>query len=213
MGLEQWSRGEYTSANNREDDTAIITRLVGTRPNLPGAPAACTTTWGYRDLSSVASSTVTTYLETTLTCPGGSHSFPMRLRGRYSLRVTPPTDGNIKFQVSIVRARLRSGQWVADGRFTTLGVNDAYSSAPFTYTSPRALSLGNYIIRIQSIAERGNSATYPFPGKKPQHTLQLVATHPYESTCRYQPTALEFQTPHTVYGSVGRYQLGVQNNL
>lgn len=173
MGLEQWSRGEYTSADNREDDITIITRQVGARPNLPNAPAACTATWGYRDLSAVASSTVTTYPETTLTCAGGSHSFPMRLRGRYSLRVTPPTDGNMKFRVSIARARLRSGQWVADGSFTTLGVNDAYSSAPFTYTSPSALALNNYIIRIQSIAEPGNSVTYPFPGKTPQ----LVATH------------------------------------
>lgn len=175
MGLEQWSRGEYAYADNREDDITIIQRQIGARPNSALIPAACTTTWGYRDLSTVASSTVTNYPVTTLTCAGGSHSYPMRLRGRYSLTVTPPTDGNMKFQVSIARARLRNGQWVADGSFTTLGANDAYSSTPFTYTSPSSLALNNYIIRILSVAETGNSVTYPFPGKQEgRHGLSII---------------------------------------
>lgn len=65
--------------------------------------------------------------------------------------------------MAIAPARLRSGQWTASSRFTILGTNDAYSSVPFTYTAPRALSAGDYIIRILSIEERGNANTYPFP--------------------------------------------------
>lgn len=66
-------------------------------------------------------------------------------------------------QVAFARARLRNGQWVPDGSFTTLGTNDAYSSAPFLFQSPSRLTAGNYIFRILSIAEPGNANTFPFP--------------------------------------------------
>lgn len=158
--MEQWSRGEYAYADNREDDIRIIQNAVGART---GPTAACSTTFAYRDLSTVPSTTVTTYPEATITCGGGSHSYPVRILGGYVINVTVPTEGNMKFSVAIASARLRSGQWVANGGFTTLGTNDAYSSAPFGYQAPSRLALGNYIIRIQSIAEPGNANTYPFP--------------------------------------------------
>lgn len=55
---------------------------------------------------------------------------------------------------------------MSNGPFTTLGDNDAYSSATFTYTlRPGASVSGNYMVRILSIAEPGGgSNTYAFPG-------------------------------------------------
>ncbi len=173
VGIDQWSRGEYTSANNREDDTRIITNAVGARVS---ATAACSRTFPYRDLSAVGSTTVTPFTTAVITCAGGAHSYPVRIRRRYTVSVAVPTEGNMKFRVSIARAVLRSGQWVASGSFTTLGVNDAYSSATFVYTVPRAVTLGNYLVRIQSIAEPGSANTYPFPvyGSMGSYTLGIT---------------------------------------
>jgi hypothetical protein len=137
--------------------------------------ALCTTTFARVDLTSVSSSTFFAFPESIITCGGGAHSYPVRIRGRYALDVTPPAEGNMKFQVQIARARLRRGQWVASTSFTTLGANDAYSSTPFVYTAPSAVATGDYLIRIQSIREAGNSNTYPFAvyGSVGRYTMRL----------------------------------------
>ncbi len=123
----------------------------------------------------MASSTFTSFAAAIITCAGGQHSYPIRIRGRYALEVRPPTEGNMKFRVTFAPAVQRNGQWVASRTATVLGTNDAYASTPFTYTAPRAVTTGNYIVSIQSIAEPGNSNTYPFPvyGSMGSYTLRL----------------------------------------
>lgn len=172
VGIDQWSRGEYVNADNTQDDIGIITTAVGARQS---ARAACTTTFAYRDLSTVLSTTFTAFPESIITCAGGVHSYPVRIRALYALTVTPPAEGNMKVRISFARAVLQNGQWIASTAFTTLGTNDAYASTAFAYTAPGAVTAGNYIVRIQSIAEPGNANTYPFPvyGSVGRYTLRI----------------------------------------
>ena len=172
VGIDQWSKGGYTNANNGEDDITIITNALGARVS---ATAACTKTCPYRDLSTVRSTTVATSPTATITCAGGAHSYPVRIRRRYMLSVAVPIHGNMKFQVAIARAQLNNGQWVSSGGFTNLGSNDAYSSRAFTYTAPSSLQVGSYMVRILSIAEPGSSTTYAFPvyGSIGSYTLSI----------------------------------------
>jgi len=173
VGIDQWSKGEYTSANNGEDDITIITNAVGPRVSTT---AACTRTFPYRDLSSVRSTTAVPSPRATITCAGGAHSYPVRIRRRYRLSVAVPIHGNMKFQVAIARAEYINGQYVPSGGFTNLGSNDAYSSGTFTYTASSRLTQGNYIVRILSIAEPGSSTTYAFPvyGSIGSYTLSIM---------------------------------------
>lgn len=70
VGIDQWSRGQYTGANNPEDDINIIARSVGTRVSTPTNPAACVATAGYQNLAAVSSTVTTTYPTATITCAG-----------------------------------------------------------------------------------------------------------------------------------------------
>jgi hypothetical protein len=164
VGLDQWSRGQYTSANNQEDDVARIRSLVGTRPNTATAPAGCTNfKLPYRDLTAVPSTTTITYPQAAITCQSGNHQYPMRIRGRFTITVSPVAESNLRFQVQRFRAVLSRGQWVTSGSGTTLGANDAYSSTSVVYTAPSAITTGNYIFRITAIAQPTATNTFAFP--------------------------------------------------
>jgi hypothetical protein len=163
VGLDQWSRGQYPSASNQEDDVARIRNLVGTRPNTVNAPAGCTNfKLPYRDLTTVPSTTTTTYPQAAITCASGNHQYPVRIRGRYTITVSPVAESNLRFQVQIFTAVRRGGQWVTSGRGTTLGANDAYSSSSVV-SAPRTIRTGNYIFRITAIAQATAPNTYAFP--------------------------------------------------
>lgn len=175
VGLDQWSRGEYAGASNTEDDMAIITSKVGPRVSTESEPAACTATLPYRDLSTVAASITISYPTATITCGGGSHSYPMRIRGRYNITVMPPDEGNMKFQVTISRAVQSGGVWIASGSTTVLGSNDAYASTPVRFRASAPVVVNDYLITVRSIAEPGNSNTYAFPeyGSVGSYTLSI----------------------------------------
>lgn len=145
------------------------------RPSSPSSPAACTATFAYRDLTTVASNTFTTFPTAVILCGSGIHAYPVRIRGRYALDVTPLTEGNMKFQVSIVPAVQSGGLWIANGTPNVLGSNDAYTSMAVSYTAPSAVSTGDYLVRIESIAEPGNANTQAFPsyGSVGAYTLRI----------------------------------------
>ena len=82
VGLDQWSRGQYPSADNQQDDVAVIRNLIGSRPNTVNAPAGCTLKLPYRDLTTVPSTTTTTYPQAAITCESRQHQYPVRLSGR-----------------------------------------------------------------------------------------------------------------------------------
>lgn len=178
VGLEQWSNGSYPNANNFQDDMAIITSLVGPRVSRPDAPAECNTAFAYRDLTAVVSNVFTTFPTAIITCPLGTHLYPIRIRNRYELIMTPPANGNMKARVSIVPAvQSSSGQWVpaSNAQFTTLGQNDAYSSSEVRFVSTSAVPAGNYLVRVAAMAEPGNANTYPFPayGSVGSYTMKI----------------------------------------
>jgi len=172
VGLDQWSRGQYPSANNQQDDVVIIRNLIGTRPNTVNAPAGCTLKLPYLDLTTVSSFTTTTYPQAVITCESGQHQYPVRIRGRYTITVSPIAETNLRFQVEIFRAVLTGGQWVTSGTGTTLGANDAYSSTSVVFTAPSAVATGNY---ITAIAQPTAPNTYAFPnyGSMGFYTMSL----------------------------------------
>lgn len=175
VGLDQWSRGQYPSADNEQDDVAVIRGLIGTRPNTVNAPAGCTLKLPYRDLTTVSSSTTSTYPQAAITCESGQHQYPVRIRQRYTITVSPIAETNLRFQVEIFSAVLTGGQWVTSGTGTTLGANDAYSSTSVVFTASSAVAAGNYIFRITAIAQPTAPNTYAFPtyGSMGFYTMSL----------------------------------------
>jgi hypothetical protein len=163
VGLDQWSNGQYPKASNTEDDVLIIRNRIGTRPSTVGAPAGCTLSVTYSDLTSVPSTTTITYPQAAITCANGQHQYPVKIRGRYTITVSPVPESNLRFQVQIFTAALSGGQWVTTNTGLTLGANDAYDSTSVVYTAPSAITTGDYIFRITAIAQPTATNTYAFP--------------------------------------------------
>lgn len=123
----------------------------------------CTLKLAYRDLTRVSSLITTTYPQAAITCANGQHQYPVRIRGRYTITVSPVAETNLRFQVQIFRAVLSGGQWVTSGTGTTLGANDTYSSTSVVYTRSSAIMTGNYMFRITANAQPTATNTFRFP--------------------------------------------------
>jgi autotransporter-associated beta strand protein len=140
----QWSKGEYPSANNTEDDLAII--------------AANINTTGYRADDHAASSATATYLDITSAGAVSNEGVIETTADEDSFRFTT-TGGAVTLNINGVsfNPNLDIKAEILDGANTVIATNDPTGSMNASFNS-LVLTAGDYLLRISGTG-RGDLVT------------------------------------------------------
>lgn len=199
--VTQWSKGEYTGANNLEDQVRILRTQLGSRPDEDAnGPIVLK--------AAAVSNNVAAYkVEGLLNGPTDTDSFELSAgEGNVTVSVTPAQVGaNLDAKISLFKRQLLNGAVVE----SLVGFANPVDTlnASFSSINYKADGVQSFRVQIEPVGVRNASTGYTTYGTAGNYVLQATAANPGTSTSIYGAQSVVIKPANTsvIKGSTTTY--------